>query len=402
MNTVEILSLYKQNLMSTYSPSLVLVKGRGARVWDADGKEYLDFLAGIAVNALGHAHPRLVRAIRHQAGRLIHVSNLYYNDVTPRLALALNNRALGGKCFFCNSGAEANEGLIKLARLWGSKNGGRWRIVTMKNSFHGRTLATLTATGQSKVQVGFEPLPDGFDYAEFNNLESVRQAVSDQTAAVLVEAIQGEGGVLPASDEFLQGLRYLCNAQGILMLCDEIQCGLGRTGAWFAYQAAGIQPDAISVAKGLGGGFPIGAILTGQKLADVFQPGSHGSTFGGTPLACAAALAVIESIEGERLVENAAKMGQMFADGLRALQKRHPFITGVRGRGLIVGLVLDRPSKELEVLLRERGLIAVSTAGNVIRFLPPLNITARQVRKALRILKAACRALPPAPPPPAA
>jgi acetylornithine/N-succinyldiaminopimelate aminotransferase len=393
MNSEEIRSLWSRHLMSTYAPGLALVRGRGAMVWDADGRKYLDFLAGIAVNALGHAHPRMLRALRDQAKTLIHVSNLYYTESAPRLAALLNERALGGKCFFCNSGAEANEGLIKLARLWGSTHGGRWRILTMCNSFHGRTLATLTATGQTKVQSGFEPLPDGFDYGEFNNLDFTRSRVGPQTAAILVESVQGEGGVVPATPEFLRGLRALCDEQGILLLCDEVQTGLGRTGRWFGYQHAGIEPDAISIAKGLGGGFPIGAIVAGPKLADVFQPGNHGSTFGGTPLACAVARAVIETIEEEGLVERAATLGAIFREGLDALRAKYPFIAEVRGLGLMTGLVLDRPAKDLELALRERGLLAIATAQNVVRFLPPMIVTEAQIRRALRIVKAACQAI---------
>jgi predicted acetylornithine/succinylornithine family transaminase len=391
--TESIAALYKRYVMSTYAQGLAIVRGKGARVWDAEGREYLDFLAGIAVTAVGHCHPRLQKAIRAQAAKLIHCSNLYYNEVQPRLAQALAERSLGGACFFGNSGAEANEGLIKLARLWGSQNGGRWRVVTMLNSFHGRTLATLTATGQAKVQRGFEPLPDGFDYATFNDLESVRAKITDQTAAVLVEAVQGEGGVVPATPEFLRGLRALCNEKGVLLMMDEIQTGLGRTGRWFAWQNYGVEPDAFSLAKGLGGGYPIGAVVTAPGLASTFQPGNHGSTFGGTPLACAAAMAVIETIEAEGLLDNAAARGAQFKEGLEKIAKRHPLMAAVRGMGLMVGLVLDRPAKPFEVLLRDRGLIAVATGENVIRFLPPLNVTAGQVRKALRIIRAAAAAV---------
>jgi predicted acetylornithine/succinylornithine family transaminase len=398
MKTEEIVALHHQHVMPTYTPGLLLVRGRGARVWDAEGRAYLDFLAGIAVTSIGHAHPRLTKAIRTQCRRMIHASNLYYNEWQPRLAEALNRRALGGKCFFCNSGAEANEGLIKLARMWGSGQGGRWRLVTMTNSFHGRTLATLTATGQDKVHKGFEPLPDGFDYARFNDLESVRAQITDRTAAVLVEAVQGEGGVVPATPEFMRGLRALCDERGILLLCDEVQTGLGRTGRWFGYQHFGIEPDAFSLAKGLGGGYPIGAVVAGPKLADVFHPGNHGSTFGGTPLACAAATAVIDTITEDHLVEHAAAMGALFMEGLGKLRKKFPFITEVRGLGLLVGLALDRPSKDFEIALRRHGLIAVSTAQTVIRFLPPLNVTPREVQKALKIIRAVCKEFSSAPP----
>ena len=389
MNTQEIAELHKQYVMPTYAPGLALVRGKGTRVWDAEGNEYLDFLGGIAVNVLGHSHPKLVKAIRQQAARLMHVSNLYFNENQPRLAKALSERSLGGKCFFCNSGAEANEGMFKLARLWGHAQG-RYEIIAMTNSFHGRTLATVAATGQTKYQKGFEPMPAGFVHAEYNNLDSVRAAVTDKTVAVLVEAVQGEGGVVPASPDFMNGLRALCNERNLLLLCDEVQCGVGRTGKWFGFQAYGIQPDAFSVAKGLAGGFPIGAIVAGPKLSDVFQPGNHASTFGGNPLACAAALAVIEAIDAEKLLEHAAQMSELFMAHLRKIAKKFKFITEVRGLGLMIGMVLDRPAKPLEVLLREKGLIAIATHDTVIRFLPPLNITAGQVRKAARIVKAAC------------
>ncbi|MCX7817996.1 MAG: aspartate aminotransferase family protein [Kiritimatiellae bacterium] len=390
----EIEALYRRYVLTTYAPaSLALARGRGAWVWDVAGRRYLDFLSGIAVTGVGHAHPTLVRAIRRQAGRLMHTSNLFYHEPQARLAEALATRSMGGGCFFCNSGAEANEALIKLARLWGSQNGGRWRIVTMRNSFHGRTLATLTATGQAKVQRGFEPLPDGFDYADFNDLDSVRAAISEQTAAVLVEAIQGEGGIVPATERFLSGLRRLCTESGVLLMMDEVQCGMGRTGRWWAWQAYGIEPDAFSIAKGLGGGFPIGAIVVAPGLTQVFQPGTHASTFGGTPLACVAALAVIRIIEEEGLLENAARRGEQFMEGLRELQKRHAALVEVRGRGLMVGLVLDRPAKPFEARLRELGLLSLATAERVIRFLPPLTIREREVERALSIVARACRDL---------
>jgi predicted acetylornithine/succinylornithine family transaminase len=393
MNNTDIVGLHKQFVMNTYAPGLALVRGKGARVWDAEGREYLDFLAGIAVCGVGHCHPAVTKAIRQQAAKLVHVSNLYYNENQPLLAQKLVQLAglEGGKVFFCNSGAEANEALIKLARLWGHDTG-RYEVITMRNSFHGRTLATLTATGQDKVQKGFEPLPTGFAYAEFNNLESVRAAITDKTAAILTEAVQGEGGILPATPEFMQGLRKLCDEKNLLLLCDEVQCGLGRTGVWFGFQHYGIQPDAFSLAKGLGNGYPIGAAVAGAKLANLFQPGHHASTFGGTPLACAAALASLEATATEGCLENAKQMGELFMGLLQKMAKKYSFIQVVRGRGLMVGVVCDRPCKELEVLLRERGLIALTTNNVIMRFLPPLNVTAGQVRKAARIVKAACAA----------
>ncbi len=385
----DIKSLHAQYVMPTYAPGLALVKGRGATVWDADGNKYLDFLAGIAVTNVGHCHPRLVRAISKQTGRLMHVSNLFYNEQQPRLAEALAKRSLGGKCFFCNSGAEANEALIKLARLWGHAEG-RYEIITMRGSFHGRTLATLTATGQPKVQKGFDPLPAGFVLADFNDLDSVRAAVTDKTVAVLVEAVQGEGGVRPARPDFIEGLQALCRKKNLLLFVDEVQSGIGRTGHWFAYQRYGVEPDAIALAKGLGGGFPIGAVVASPKLADVLQPGTHATTFGGTPPACAAALAVIRIIEEEALLENATKTGEMFMESLKKVAAKYSFIREVRGAGLMIGLVLNQPAKELENILREHGLITLATAETVIRFLPPLNVTPSEVRRAAKIVDRAC------------
>ncbi len=388
----EISGLYNQYVMSTYAPpSLALVKGRGSYVWDSEGKRYLDFLAGISVMNVGHCHPKVVKAVRKQAGQLIHVSNLYYNENQPRLAQALIERSLkGGKCFFCNSGAEANEGLIKLARLWGSQQG-KYEVITMRNSFHGRTLATLTATGQEKVQKGFHPLPIGFVYADFNNLDSIRSILSDKTAAVLVEAVQGEGGIMPATNEFMKGLRALCDEKNILFLVDEVQAGMGRTGKWFAWQHYGVEPDAFSLAKALGSGLPMGAVVASPKLADVFQPGHHATTFGGTPLACAAALAVVEAIEEEGMLDNVRKMSDLFRNELEKVAAKYKWIQCVRGCGLMLGLVLDCPAKDLQVCLQEQGLLALATANTIIRFLPPLNIDEKTVKKAVSMIRKACK-----------
>ncbi len=386
-----IVELHRRYVMPTYSPDLVLVRGKGVRVWDQEGREYLDFLAGIGVLNVGHCHPRVVAAVGNQAAKLMHVSNLYYNENQPRLARELVERSLGGKCFFCNSGAEANEALIKLARLWGKDRGGRYRIVTMRNSFHGRTLATLTATGQEKVQKGFEPLPDGFTYADFNDLESVRSAIDDRTAAVLVESVQGEGGVVPATPEFMAGLRRVCDQEGVLLFCDEVQSGMGRTGKWFGYQHYDCIPDAIALAKALGGGFPMGAIVTSSALADVFQPGNHASTFGGTPLACAAGLAVIGVIEDEGLLDNARRMGTKFRAGLEEIASRHEFVTGIRGLGLMLAMVFDRPAKDVEIIMRRKGLLALATGKTALRFLPPLVVDEDDVARALEIIADSCR-----------
>ena len=395
MNTQDIARLQKQYLMSTYAPGIALVEGAGTHVWDAEGKEYLDFVSGIAVTNIGHCHPSMVRAIQDQVETLVHVSNLYYNEKQPLLAMALSGHSglPGAKCFFCNSGAEANEGLIKLARLWGSEQG-KYEIVTMRQSFHGRTLATLTATGQDKVQQGFGPLPEGFVYATFNDLQSVEDAITTKTAAVLVEALQGEGGVIPADQEFLAGLRKLCDEKGILLLCDEVQCGMGRTGKWFGFQNYDVQPDAFSLAKGLGNGFPIGAIVAGEKLADIFQPGHHATTFGGTPLACAAALSVIEVIEEEELLANSMMLGAHFVEGLCEVALRHKqWIAQVRGLGLLLGLVLDVPALPLQKKLQEKGLLTLATAGNVLRLIPPLNVSQADIDQALALIGDACMEL---------
>jgi predicted acetylornithine/succinylornithine family transaminase len=381
--------------MSTYAPGLALVEGAGTSVWDAEGNEYLDFVSGIAVTNIGHCHPAMVRAVQDQVETLVHVSNLYYNEKQPQLAKALAECSglSGAKCFFCNSGAEANEGLIKLARLWGSDKG-RYEVITMRQSFHGRTLATLTATGQDKVQKGFGPLPEGFVYANFNDLLSVENAITARTAAVLVEALQGEGGVIPSEPEFLPGLRKLCDAHGILLLCDEVQAGMGRTGKWFGFQNYDVLPDAFSLAKGLGNGFPIGAVVASETLADVFQPGHHATTFGGTPLACAAALAVIGVIEEEELLANAMMMGAYFVEGLCAIAAGHKqWIAGVRGLGLLLGLVLDVPALPLQKKLQEKGMLALATAGNVLRLLPPLNVSQTEIDQALKLIGEACTEL---------
>jgi len=381
----EVMGLYKQYVMNTYAQSLVITKGKGSRVWDADGKQYLDFLAGISVVNVGHCHPGVTDAIKAQAEKLVHVSNMDYTENQALLARKISELSLGGKCFFCNSGAEANEAQIKLARLWGHDKG-KYEVITMKNSFHGRTLATAAATGQAKIQKGFEPMPEGFRYAEFNNLESIRTAIGEKTAAVLVEAVQGEGGIIPANKEFMTGLRALCDERGILMLCDEVQCGMGRTGHWFAFQAYGIKPDCFSMAKALGNGYPIGGICVTPKLSDVFQPGHHASTFGGTPLACAAALATVEAIEKEGLVRNAAEIGALFKDGLQSLCRRYKRAQDVRGMGLMLGVALDRPAKPLVDLLAEKVLLALATSVSIVRFLPPLNVNKDEIKEALNIV----------------
>lgn len=385
----KITSLHQTYHTPNYAPGLVLTKGKGATVWDVEGNKYLDFVSGIAVTALGHCHPAITGAIRKQAGRLMHVSNLYYNDQAPYLAETLSKLSLGGKVIFSNSGAEANEGLIKLARLWGSSQG-RHEIITMNNSFHGRTLATLTATGQEKVQKGFEPLPEGFVHVPYNDMAAVRNAVTDKTVAIMLEPIQAEGGVLPALESFIKGIADLCKEKDLLLLMDEIQTGIGRTGEWFGYQHYDVQPDAISLAKGLGGGFPIGAVVTGDRLKDVFTPGTHGSTFAGQPMACAAGRAVVDTIANQNLVEHAQSMGALLKDKLEKMAQKYESIQTVRGEGLLIGIVMRNPAKDLEQLLMRKGLLTVATAGNVIRLLPPLTVSTVQIKKAVKLIDKAC------------
>ncbi len=382
---LELKALHDRCVMPTYAPALALVSGRGTRVTDANGKSYLDFTSGIAVNNLGHCHPAVVEAIRRQTDKVLHVSNLFVNENQPRLAERISAIGLGGKVFFCNSGAEANEALIKLARLHGSASG-RYEIITMRNSFHGRTLATMTATGQTKYQKGFEPLVPGFVYADFNDFPSVRAAATPRTAAVLLEAVQGEGGILPASFAFMDALRRWTREQGILLLVDEVQSGIGRTGAWFAWQHYGIRPDGFSMAKALGGGLPIGAAAVTPELSDTFHPGNHASTFGGNPVATAAALAVLETIERENLLERATQAGIALMDSLRALAPRHACIETVRGIGLMVGLVLDIPAAPVAAALREAGLLVIPTGEHVLRLVPPLTVSDAEIVEALAIL----------------
>ncbi|MBM4147828.1 MAG: aspartate aminotransferase family protein [Lentisphaerae bacterium] len=383
--TQEIVERYQKYVMPTYAQKLALVRGKGTRVWDSEGKVYLDFAAGISVVNVGHSHPAVAQAVAEQAQVLTHVSNMYYNENQSLLAEKLSSLSMGGKCFFCNSGAEGNEGLIKLARLWGHDKG-RYEVICMKNSFHGRTLATAAATGQDKVKKGFEPMPEGFVHAEFNNLDSVAALVGEKTVAVLLEAVQGEGGVVPADEAFFNGVRQLCNDKGLLMLCDEVQCGMGRTGNWFGFQGYGVQPDAFSLAKALGNGYPIGAVVAAPGVSDVFQPGKHASTFGGTPLACAAALAAIRVIEEEGLLSRAAEKGAEFRNALGGFVGKFAHVKEVRGRGLMVGIVLDEPAGPLVQMLSDAGLLTLATAEKVVRFLPPLNVRDNELEEAVDIV----------------
>lgn len=395
----EIKAIYSKYVMNTYSQTAAIVSGQGTRVKDADGMQYLDFTAGIAVQNVGHANPKVVDAVQEQMAKLNHCSNLFYNEKQALLAkklVEISDIGEGAKCFFCNSGAEANEALFKLARLWahqtgkGDKEDGYVEILTMFNSFHGRTLATLTATGQSKVQDGFEPLPIGFAYADFNDFESVEKAVNENTVAILIECIQGEGGVIPAETKFMKSLRNLCDEKDILLLCDEVQCGMGRSGDWFAWQSTGVKPDAFSVAKALASGIPMGAVIASPKLADVFTPGRHASTFGGNPLACAAALSTIGVIEEENLLERASDAGDFLKKKLEGLKEKFPqLINNIRGEGLMVGLSLN-PEKaqaaDVVTIARDFGLLVCTAGNNTIRFVPPLTVTNDEIEEAVDYL----------------
>lgn len=376
--------------MNTYSRiPVAFTQGDGVWVWDESGKKYLDALAGIAVNTLGHGHPRLTRAIAEQSSRLIHVSNLYRIAEQERLAEKLAEISGTDAAFFCNSGCEANEAAIKLARLHGHGRGiDSPGIVVMDKAFHGRTLATLSATGNRKVQSGFEPLVPGFVRVPFNDIESVRRiaATDASVVAVLVEPIQGEGGINLSSMQYLRDLRELCDRQGWFLMVDEVQCGLGRTGRWFVYQHAGILPDVVLLAKGLASGVPIGACLARGAAAQVFKPGTHGSTFGGNPLACAAALATLRAVEEEGLMENAARVGGVLLTGLRDALAGRPGVVEVRGHGLMIGVELDRPCGDLVARALEAGLLINVTMDNVVRLLPPLVMSEGEARQVLSIL----------------
>ena len=374
-NTQEILDLYKANVMPTYAPSLVLASGTGVTVRDVDNRVYYDFTSGIGVHNIGHCNPRVVEAIREQAGAMTHCSNLFVNAPATLLAKKLVELSgLGGKAFFCNSGAEANEAAIKLARRWGSQNGGRYEIVTMRQGFHGRTLATLAATGQSWCQESYDPLPVGFVYADFNDIESVKAAVTDKTVAIMLEAVQGEGGVTPATPEFMAGVRALCDEKNLLMICDEVQCGMGRTGSWFAWQGYDVKPDLFTLAKAIADGIPMGVLISNAKLADVFAVSSHASTFGGNPVAAATAMAVIDVIEEEKILENVTKIGDLFREALQGLVDKYEKLLEVRGKGLMVGLVVDGDAKEIVEALQGQSILALTAGANVVRFLPPLTL----------------------------
>ena len=370
--TKEILARAEAVMMPTYAPATVVSSGKGLTVRDADGLSYYDFTSGIGVQSVGYGHKKVVDAIQKQAAVCTHCSNLFANE--PAVALAEKLVAisgLGGKAFFCNSGAEANEAAMKLARTWGAAEG-RYEIVTFRQGFHGRTLATITATAQAWCQEGYNPLPVGFAYADYNDLESVKAAINDKTGAIMLEAVQGEGGITPATEDFMRGIRALCDEKNLLMIVDEVQSGMGRTGTWFAWQGYDVAPDLFTCAKALGGGLPIGALISNAKTADVFTKSAHASTFGGNPVAASAALAVIDVIESERLMENALKMGELLREGLQGFVDKYDGLLEVRGKGLMLGLVCEGPAKDLVEAFKAQGLLTLTAGEQGVRFLPPL------------------------------
>jgi len=388
MTTEETIDLFDKYVIGNYSRlPRVIVKGRGCYLYDADGNEILDMFPGWAVSAIGHCHPKVVEAIRKQAGELLHIDNTLYSEPQGQLAKLLSERAFGGKCFFCNSGAEANEAAMKLARLHTAKEK-KYKFITFEGSFHGRTFATMTATAQPKHHEGLLPLLPGFVYVPFNDVSALESAFSDEVAAVMVEPIQGEGGINIATAGFLQAIRRLCDENGAIVIFDEVTTGIGRTGKWFGYQHFDVEPDIITMAKALGGGVAIGAMMAKDEVAASLLPGKHASTFGGNALACAAAIAVIEAIEEDNLLENATKLGQYTQDKLLQLKEKHRIIDSVRGVGLMIGVQLTGPGSEIVDKCLQKNLRINCTQGSVLRFMPPMIVTKGQIDQAIDILDA--------------
>ncbi|MFN7169854.1 MAG: aspartate aminotransferase family protein [Candidatus Omnitrophota bacterium] len=386
MKTEEVMELYRKYVMNTYTRlPISLSRGKGSRVWDLEQREYLDFFPGWGVSGLGHCYPKVTSRIKEQAKRLIHVSNNYYHHLQARLAKKIINLSFPGKVFFCNSGAEANESAFKLARLYGE--GKRFEIIAFENSFHGRTLATLSATGQRKYQEGFEPLLPGFVHIPFNDIEAVKRAINEKTVAVIIELIQGEGGVRVADFAFVKELYRLCQEKKILLIVDEVQTGMGRTGKLFCYQHYGVTPDMMTLAKSLGGGLPIGAMVAKEEIADYFKPGMHASTFGGSPLVCKTALAVLEAIERENLLKNCYEMGDYLKGKLKMLKEKFNFIREIRGMGLMLAMELDILGKPIVEECLKRGLLINCTQDKVLRIMPAINVKKKEIDKAVKILE---------------
>jgi len=389
MNNAEIVELAHQNLINTYGCTpLAFVRGTGAHLYDAEGNRYLDFFCGLAVTSLGHGNPRVVRAIKDQAEKITHASNVFHTEPMARLAARLCAHFGNGRLFFGNSGAEANEAAIKLARRWGHDRGaGRYEIISTLGSFHGRTLGTLSATGQEKYHLGFLPLVPGFRLVAYDDVDALEKAVHDETVAIMLEPVQGEGGVVMPRPDYLKRVRELCDRRRLLLILDEVQTGMGRTGKLFAYQHAGIKPDIATLAKALGGGLPIGAMIARAEIAESLTPGSHGSTFGGNPVACAAALAVLDALEQDGVLDNAARVGGYMLDRLRKFARGCDRVADVRGLGMMIGIVLRGEAKSAaEACLREY-LIVNATAENVLRLLPPLTLTRDEADAGLTIVE---------------
>lgn len=386
-----VVRITNENIFQTYSRyPVTLVRGKGTKVWDERGKEYLDFLSGIAVCNLGHCHPAVVRAAQAQLKELIHVSNFFYTKPQADLARLLTTNSFADRVFFCNSGAEANESALKLARKFSLRKGNqeRYEVITMHYSFHGRTFATLSATAQKKFHTGFEPLLPGFRYVPFNDISALKKAINKNTCAVLLEPIQGEGGVNCPDDDYLKKVRKVCDDNSLLLIFDEVQVGMGRTGKLFAHQHYGVEPDIMTLAKALAGGLPAGAMLAKKQVAESFSPGSHASTFGGNPVCMAAGVAAMEILLHGRVIENCRSMGAYFMQGLESLKQRHPsIIKAVRGKGLIIGMELNIEGKEIVSTCLKQGIILNCTLDKILRFLPPLIVKKQEIDRCIKILE---------------
>ncbi len=385
MTTQETIELYSKYVIANYKRlPRVIVKGEGCYLWDAEGNKILDMFPGWAVSGIGHCHPKVVDAIRKQAGELLHIDNTFYSEQQGRLAKLVSERGFGGKCFFCNSGAEANEGALKLARLATAE--GKYKFITAEGSFHGRTFATVTATAQPKYHEGFLPLLPGFVYVPYNDISALEKAFTDEVCAVMIEPIQGEGGINVATKEYVEAIRQLCDEKGAVMIFDEVQTGMGRTGKWFAYQYHDVEPDIITMAKALGGGVAIGAMMAKEELAAKLVPGKHASTFGGNCIACAAGIAVVEAIEEDNLIENAVKMGEYAKQKLEQLGEKYDIIKEVRGKGLMIGVQLSSPGAAIVDKCLAQGLRINCTNNTVLRFMPAMIVTKEQIDEAISIL----------------
>jgi len=385
MQSKEVIEQFEKYVIANYGRQpYVIVKGQGSKIWDTEGREYIDMFPGWAVSGIGHCHRHVVEAITAQAAILIHMDNTFYNVPQGRFAQMLSERAFGGKVFFCNSGAEAVEASLKLARKHTEK--GKYKIISAEGGFHGRTMGAITATAQPKYHQGFLPLVPGFVYVPFNDIDALKKAFDDEVAAVIIEPIQGEGGIKVATAEYMQTIRQLCDEHGALAIWDEVQCGMGRTGKWFAHQHHDVVPDIMTMAKALGGGIAIGAMMARGEVADSLVPGTHASTFGGNPLACAAGIAAIEAIEQENMLDNTCKMGQYCLEKLTRLKEKHPCIEQIRGKGLMIGIQLNQPGADIVKKCWDKGLRINCTQNTVLRFMPAMNVTVELLDKSIDIL----------------